>query len=80
MRFGLLGTVVVRSGGEHVGVRWPMSRSVLPLLLLNANHVVPADKLIDALWGDSPPPSAQASLHNHVMRLGTRPLPAGPGR
>ena len=80
MRFGLLGTVVVRSGDELTGIRWPMSRAVLALLLLNANRVVPAERLIDALWGDNPPPSAQASLHNHVMRLRTALAQAGAGQ
>jgi len=71
MRFGLLGTVAVRTRSGVVGVRWPMPRSVLASLLLNANHVVPAEQLIDVVWGDKPPASAQASLQNHVMRLRT---------
>ena len=39
------------------------------MLLLDANTVVPVDRLIDAMWGGRPPASATASLHNHVMRL-----------
>jgi DNA-binding SARP family transcriptional activator len=69
MRFGLLGTVTVDRDGELTPVRWPMPRSVLAALLLSANRVVPADRLVDVVWGDHPPTSAVASLHNHVMRL-----------
>jgi DNA-binding SARP family transcriptional activator len=69
MRFGLLGVVAVRRGGSLVPVQAPMPRSVLAALLLNANRVVAADRLIDILWGDDPPATAVASLHNHVRRL-----------
>jgi DNA-binding SARP family transcriptional activator len=71
MRFGVLGTVAVDCGGGPTPVRWPMPRSVLAALLLSANRVVPADRLVDVVWGDRPPASAVASLHNHVMRLRT---------
>src|SRR5512146_2730844 len=69
MQFGLLGTVVVERDGGLLPVRWPMARSVLVALLLNANRVVPAERLIDVVWGDDPPATALASLQNHVMRL-----------
>ena len=69
IRFTVLGPVRVSRGGETVAVRWPMARSVLAALLLNANRIVPVDSLVDVVWGDMPPTTAVASLHNHVMRL-----------
>ncbi len=69
MQFGLLGTVVVEHHGGLAPVRWPMARSVLVALLLNANRVVSTERLIDVVWGDDPPVSALPSLQNHVMRL-----------
>ena len=51
-----------RSGG--VG-----RRATLAALLLEPNRVVAADRLVDVLWGESPPPSARGSLQNHVWRL-----------
>ena len=42
---------------------------MLGLLLLEANRVVPVDRLVDGVWGDDPPASAQASLQNHLVRL-----------
>ena len=49
MRFGVLGSVAVYDGPEPVPVRWPMARSALAMLLLNANHVVPTERPIDAV-------------------------------
>jgi DNA-binding SARP family transcriptional activator len=42
---------------------------VLALLLLHANEVVPAEKLIDDLWGDAPPETAANTLQGYVSRL-----------
>ncbi len=69
MRFGLLGPVLVERDGTTVEVAAAMPRTVLAVLLLNANTVVSSDQLAEALWGEAPPASATASLHNHVMRL-----------
>ena len=46
------------------------------LLAVNCGRVVSAGKLIDALWGDSPPPSAQKGLQVHVSNL-RKKLPPG---
>jgi DNA-binding SARP family transcriptional activator/streptogramin lyase len=44
-------------------------RAVLALLLLNANRVVSTERLIDGLWGDSPPNTARATLQVYVSHL-----------
>ena len=44
-------------------------RALLARLLLDAGRVLPADALIDALWGDSPPGSAPKILQAHVSAL-----------
>ncbi|MER6346171.1 BTAD domain-containing putative transcriptional regulator [Streptomyces sp. NPDC001595] len=76
MRFGLLGPPVLYQPCEACGpqgavraIRSPKARALLAALLLEADRVVPVDSLKDALWGDTPPASAHASLHNHVTRL-----------
>jgi DNA-binding SARP family transcriptional activator/tetratricopeptide (TPR) repeat protein len=69
MRFALLGPLQVTDAGEPLDIRGRMPRVVLAVLLLNANTAVSADLLVEALWGDSPPESATASLHNHLARL-----------
>ncbi|MEU2164518.1 BTAD domain-containing putative transcriptional regulator [Streptomyces sp. NPDC019208] len=70
MRFGLLGPPTVHdAAGEIRTTGSAKLRVLLGTLLLRANRVVPTDVLKDALWGDEPPASARASLHNHVARL-----------
>src|SRR5919202_7021557 len=44
-------------------------RSVLAVLLLNAGEVVSTDRLIDALWGASPPLTAAKTIQAYVSRL-----------
>ena len=44
-------------------------RALLGMLLLRANEVVAQDTLVDALWGESPPPTALTALHGQVSRL-----------
>ena len=69
MRFGLLGPVTAERDGAQIAITAPSQRTVLAVLLLDANTAVSADRLVEALWGERPPASANASLYNHVMRL-----------
>jgi DNA-binding SARP family transcriptional activator/DNA-binding beta-propeller fold protein YncE len=52
---------------------------VLALLLLHANEVVSTDRLIDELWGESPPESAANMLQGYVSHL-RKTLEPGRGR
>ncbi|MFF3246319.1 BTAD domain-containing putative transcriptional regulator [Streptomyces sp. NPDC002870] len=70
MRFGLLGPPAVHdASGDPRPLNSAKARALLAALLLRPNRVVPVDELKAALWGDEPPASAHASLHNHVTRL-----------
>ena len=44
-------------------------RAVLARLALDAGRVVAADALLEALWGERPPPSAHKVLQAHVSTL-----------
>ena len=44
-------------------------RSVLAILLLHANEVVPSDRLIDLVWDGSAPPTAATALQGYVSQL-----------
>ena len=83
IEFGILGSLEVRAAGRIVPVGGTRRRAVLALLLLEANRVVPVDRLVDGVWGDDPPASAQASLQNHLVRLrrelGDRLVTRAPG-
>ncbi len=64
----MLGPVDVTVGGRSVRLS-PRPRAVLAVLLLHAGQVVPATRLIDALWGDHPPDTAGNVLQGYVSNL-----------
>ncbi len=76
MEYGLLGPLEARENGSPVPLGGRKQRAVLAVLLLNANHVVSRDRLIDDLWGEDPPETAVATVQVYVSRL-RRLLPAG---
>ena len=55
MEFRILGEVEVRDGGRVLTLHGRRERALLAYLLLNANEIVPTERLIDELWGESPP-------------------------
>ena len=68
-QFGILGPLEVWRDGQPVELPGPRVRLLLALLVLNAGHVVPAARLIDALWGEATPPGAANALQALVSRL-----------
>jgi DNA-binding SARP family transcriptional activator len=75
LRFGLLGPLLVEQGVRTVQVR-SRQRLILAMLLMNAGRPVSVDRLIDGVWGDSPPDGAVNALQVHVSQL-RRTLAAG---
>ncbi|EWM09794.1 AfsR/SARP family transcriptional regulator [Kutzneria sp. 744] len=70
MRFGVLGSTLMWSAdGEQVNVGGPRVRTLLTLLLLDAGQIVPAERLIDGLYGEDPPANATNALQAQVSRL-----------
>jgi DNA-binding SARP family transcriptional activator len=69
MEFGILGPLEVRDGGATLTLGAPRQRAVLALLLLHPNQVVPADRLIDELWGDEAPETAKVILQGYISGL-----------
>lgn len=69
MRFGILGPVEVVNDGAAVPVGGPTVRALLAMLLLDAGRVVPAERLIDGLYGEAPPSGAANALQSQVSRL-----------
>jgi DNA-binding SARP family transcriptional activator/tetratricopeptide (TPR) repeat protein len=73
----VLGPVEMRSvDGWLAGP--PQQRLILAVLALQAGQVVPGGELVDAVWEEAPPRSAQASIQALVTRL-RRVLTALPG-
>jgi DNA-binding SARP family transcriptional activator len=78
MTFQLLGPLTVCHGQSELRLPRGRQRAILAALLLNANHVVPAQALAETLWADDPPPSAPVTIRNHIRRL--RQMLGAPGR
>ena len=69
MEYRILGALEVAAGGEVVPVGGSRERALLALLLLRANQVVPADTLVEELWGGRPTEAAENTLRVYVSRL-----------
>jgi predicted ATPase/DNA-binding SARP family transcriptional activator len=69
MEFRILGHLEVLEDGRRIDLGGAKQRALLAILLLHANEVVSTDRLIDALWEDEPPDTAQTALQVYVSQL-----------
>ncbi|WP_242879870.1 AfsR/SARP family transcriptional regulator [Streptomyces mobaraensis] len=76
VRFGVLGTLEVWDGDDRLQVGGPRARAVLAALLLEANRVVSLSRLVDAVWEDAPPATAEHQVRKAVAELRAR-IPDG---
>ncbi|MGE2692231.1 BTAD domain-containing putative transcriptional regulator [Mycolicibacterium pulveris] len=67
--FGVLGPLQLSIDGVDVSAGTPKQRAVLAMLVINRNRAVGVDALIGAVWGESAPSAARASLHSYVSNL-----------
>ena len=67
--YRVLGALQVLDDGIEVDITAPKARATLLVLLLHPRQVVSADGLIDALWPESPPPSARKLVQVYVSQL-----------
>ena len=69
MDFRVLGPLEVGGDKGSVELGGVKQRSLLAMLLLHAGEVVSTDRLVDALWGASPPLRSGKSIQVYVSRL-----------
>jgi predicted ATPase/DNA-binding SARP family transcriptional activator len=69
MEFRILGTLQVSHAGSLLAIGGPRHRTLLTVLLVSANEVISAGRLIESLWGEESPKSAPAMLHVRVCEL-----------
>jgi len=69
VRYQLLGPLAAFGDDGPIVIGGLKQRVVLAHLLLRVNQTVPADHLIDAVWGDEPPVAARGTLQAYVSRL-----------
>jgi DNA-binding SARP family transcriptional activator len=69
MQFRVLGPLEVDAGGGAIPLGGPKQRAVLAHLLLRANQLVPAETLVDKIWGEEPPEQARNIIQTYVSHL-----------
>lgn len=69
LEFRILGPLEVCDGEHVVELSGQRQRAVLALLAIHVGEIVPSERLITYLWGESPPPTAATSLQNAVSQL-----------
>lgn len=68
MEFRVLGPLEARADGALLPLGGPRQRAIFAYLLLHANEVVSADRLLDEVWFDLPEHGA-AAVHTQISRL-----------
>jgi DNA-binding SARP family transcriptional activator/tetratricopeptide (TPR) repeat protein len=68
-RLQLLGPMKAWQGDTELDLGSAHRRTVLAALAMNPNRTVSREELIDAVWGEAPPQSAQGSIYTYVSGL-----------
>jgi DNA-binding SARP family transcriptional activator len=69
IEYRVLGPLEALVDGRPAKLGGPKQRATLALLLLQANRVVPATRLVDGLWLEDPPASATNLVQGYVSGL-----------
>ncbi|MGW7533277.1 BTAD domain-containing putative transcriptional regulator [Amycolatopsis sp. NPDC054798] len=77
--FRVLGEVGAIADGEVLAVGHARQRLVLAALLLDAGRAVPADQLVNRVWGEHPPSRVANALQTYIARLRRVLQPHGGG-
>lgn len=80
MEFMVLGSLEVLEGSRSITPSAPKLRGVLAMLVLQHNRPVQISQLIDELWGEDPPASAQSTLQTYIYKLRKIIAAAQPGQ
>ncbi len=67
--FRILGPLDVILDGVSLRLGGPRSRALLAALVIEADRFVSRDRLIDELWGDEPPATAENALQVQIAAL-----------
>ncbi|MEO6765698.1 MAG: hypothetical protein ABIO03_19515 [Umezawaea sp.] len=64
----LLGEVSAFVDGRPMDLGPPKQRCALAALAIDADHVVPVDRLIERVWGATVERRARSTLHSYISR------------
>ena len=66
LRVGVLGPVMAWHDDQELPVGQPRQQAVLGILAMRANRVISRGELVDAVWGQDPPASAEGGIYTYV--------------
>ena len=69
LRVGVLGPVAAWNGDQELSVGQPRQQAVLGILAMRANRTISRGELVDAVWGQDPPASAEGGIYTYVAGL-----------
>ncbi len=70
VRFGVLGPLVIQTRDDQaVALPGKKVRMLLAVMLTGEGRTVSSDRLIDTLWGESPPGNPLGALHTKIWQL-----------
>src|SRR5580692_8305287 len=69
LHVGVLGPVMAWYGDQELPVGQPRQQAVLGILAMRANRVISRGELVDAVWGQDPPASAEGGIYTYVAGL-----------
>ena len=67
--FRTLGPIEIVGPQGTLRLRSSRERTILALLVLDANSMVSVDRLVDSIWGETPPATARNQIHIRVSNL-----------
>src|SRR5687768_16459771 len=83
MEFRVLGPLEVVDEGRTLRLGSGKQLAVVAFLLVHANEAVSVDRIVDELWGESPPATAAKIVRNYASllrrELGDRLVTTSPG-
>src|SRR6201996_7574802 len=69
LRVGVLGPVAAWYSDRELPVGQPRQQAVLGILAMRANRVISRGELVDSVWGQDPPVSAEGGIYTYVAGL-----------
>lgn len=69
MDFCILGPLEARGGNVLVALGGSRQQTAMAMLLLEPERVVPVERLIEAVWGEKPPPTARQQIRICISNL-----------
>src|SRR5262249_11756607 len=83
MEFKVLGPLEIADDGRVLQLGSGRQLALVALLLVHRNTVVPTERIVDELWGESPPATATKIVRNAISlrrkELGDRLVTRSPG-